>query len=130
MPKIRRKTFAAREDLIERASELAKKKGFSLYAFINEILQLTLQAEDLGVNIRNLIEERGLMKAAKEAGYVLGLENIWCEMTDIACEKAKHKALNCWVESGEWLAKRYLSSGVKDPFLAFKCDLEAQPKVF
>ena len=48
MPKIRRKTFAAREDLIERASEVAKQKGFSLYAFVNEILELTLQAEEMG----------------------------------------------------------------------------------
>ncbi len=125
MPKLRRKTFAAREDLIERASEVAKKRGFSFYAFINEILQLTLQAEELGVNLRGLIEERGLLKAAKEAGFILGLENLWYEMVDITCEKAKRRALDCWVESGEWLAKRYISSGVRDPFLAFKCDLEA-----
>jgi len=125
MPKLGRKTFAAREDLIERASEVAKKRGFSFYAFINEILQLTLQAEELGINLRGLIEERGLLKAAKEAGFILGLENLWYEMVDITCEKAKRRALDCWVESGEWLAKRYISSGVRDPFLAFKCDLEA-----
>ena len=67
MPQIRRKTFAAREDLIERASAVAKEKGFSFYAFLNEILQLTLQAEEMGVSLRSLIEERGLLKAAKEA---------------------------------------------------------------
>jgi len=125
MPKLGRKTFAAREDLIERASEVAKKRGFSFYAFINEILQLTLQAEELGINLRGLIEERGLLKAAKEAGFILGLENLWYEMVDITCEKAKRRALDCWVESGEWLAKRYISSGVRDPFLAFKFDFEA-----
>ncbi len=125
MPKIRRKTFAAREDLIERASEVAKEKGFSFYAFLNEILQLTLQAEEMGVSLRSLIEERGLLKAAKEASFVLGLETLWYEMTDIACEKAKRRALNCWIEAGAWLAKRYVSSGIKDPFSAFKSDLEA-----
>jgi hypothetical protein len=125
MSKIRRKTVAAREDLIERASEVAKQKGFSLYAFINEILELTLQAEEMGVSLRSLIDERGLLKAAKEASFVLGLESLWYEMVDISCEKAKRRALNCWVESGAWLAKRYVSSGIKDPFLAFKCDLEA-----
>jgi len=125
MSKIRRKTVAAREDLIERASEVAKQKGFSLYAFINEILEFTLQAEEMGVSLRSLIEERGLLKAAKEASFVLGLESLWYDMVDISCEKAKRRALNCWVESGAWLAKRYVSSGIKDPFLAFKCDLEA-----
>ncbi|MCJ7613981.1 hypothetical protein MUO71_04355 [Candidatus Bathyarchaeota archaeon] len=125
MPQIRRKTFAAREDLIERASEVAKKKGFSFYAFVNEILQLTLQAEEMGISIRSLIEEHRLLKAAKEASFILGLETLWYEMTDIACENAKRKAVNSWVEAGAWLAKRYVSSGTKDPFLAFKSDLEA-----
>ena len=125
MPKIRRKTFAAREDLIERTSAVAKKKGFSFYAFLNENLQQTLQAEEMGISLRSLIEERGLLKAAKESSFVLGLETLWYEMADIAYDKAKRRTLNCWVESGAWLAKRYVSSGVKDPFLAFKCDFEA-----
>ena len=125
MPKIRRKTFAAREDLIERASEVAKEKGFSFYAFVNEILQLALQAEEMGVSLRSLIDERGLLKAAKEAGFVLGLETLWYEMADIAYDKARRKALTCWVEAGAWLAKSYVSGGTKDPFLAFKSDLEA-----
>jgi hypothetical protein len=125
VPKISRKTFAAREDLIKSAGEVAKKKGFSFYAFMNEILQLTLQAEEMGVSLRSLIEERGLLKAAKEASFVLGLESLWYEMADIACEKAKRKTLNSWVDAGAWLAKRYVSSGFKDQFQAFKSDLQA-----
>ena len=125
MPKIRRKTIAAREDLIERASEVAKKKGFSLYAFVNEILQQTFQAEEMGVSLRSLIDERGMLKSAKEAGFVLGLETLWYEMADLACEKAKRRALKSWVEAGDWLAKRYVSSGIKNPFQVFKSDLEA-----
>ena len=123
--KVRRKTFAARQDLIERASKLAKKKGYTLYAFINELLMLAFEAEELGVSFRILLDERGLLKAAKEASFILGLENLWYEMADIAHDKAKRMALNTWVEAGEWLAKSYLSSGIKDPFYAFKRDLEA-----
>jgi hypothetical protein len=125
MVKLGRKTFAAREDLIDHASEVAKQKGFSLYAFVNETLQFALQAEDMDVSLRNLIEERGMLKAAKEASFVLGLESLWYEMSDIACEKAKRRTLNCWVEAGAWLAKRYVSSGVNDPFSAFKRDFKA-----
>jgi hypothetical protein len=125
LPTIRRKTFAAREDLIERGSELAKEKGFTLYAFVNEILECAFQAEELGVNLRRLVDERGMLKAAKDASFVLGLESVWYELSDIACEKAKRRALNCWIEAGAWLAKRYITSGVDDPFLAFKTDFEA-----
>jgi hypothetical protein len=123
--KVRRKTFAARQDLIESASKLAKQKGYSLYAFFNEMLQLTFEAEELGVSFRTLLDERGLLKAAKEASFILGLENLWYDMADIAYEKAKRKSLNSWVEAGIWLAKSYISSGTNDPFSAFKRDLEA-----
>lgn len=123
--KVRRKTFAARQDLIERASKLAKQKGYTLYAFINEMLQLTFEAEELGVSFRILLDERGLLKAAKEASFVLGLENLWYEMADVAHEKAKRRALTSWVEAGAWLAKSYISSGIKDPFQTFKQDLAA-----
>lgn len=125
MPKIRRKTFAAREDLIERASEIAKQKGFTFYAFVNEILESALQAEEIGISLRRLIDERGMLEAAKDASYILGLESVWYELVDIACEKAKRRALTCWTEAGAWLAKRYISSEIKDPFLVFKSDLES-----
>ena len=123
--KVRRKTFAARQDLIERASKLAKQKGYSLYAFFNEMLQLTFEAEEMGVSFRTLLDERGLMKAAKEASFILGLESLWYEMAEIASEKSKRRSLNSWVESGVWLAKSYISSGVADPFSVFKRDLAA-----
>ena len=123
--KVRRKTFAARQDLIERASKLAKQKGYSLYAFINEILQLTFEAEELGVSFRILLDERGLIKAAKEASYILGLESLWYELADIAYEKGKRKSEKSWVESGVWLAKSYISSGSDEPFEVFKQNLEA-----
>jgi len=123
--KVKRKTFAAREDLIECASKLAKQKGYSLYAFINEMLQLTFEAEELGVSFRILLDERGLLKAAKEASFILGLESLWYEMADIAHEKGKRRSLNSWDEAGVWLAKSYISSGVDDPFAVFKRDLAA-----
>lgn len=123
--KVKRKTFAARQDLIEHASKLAKQKGYSLYAFINEMLQLTFEAEEVGVSFRILLDERGLLKAAKEASFILGLESLWYDMAEIAHEKGKRRSLNSWVEAGVWLAKSYISSGVDDPFSVFKRDLVA-----
>ena len=123
--KVRRKTFAARQDLIERASELSKQKGYTLYGFINELLMLAFEAEEMGVSFRILLDERGLLKAAKEASFMLGLENLWYEMADISYTKAKRRSLNTWIEAGQWLAKSYLSSGAKEPFSVFKRDLEA-----
>jgi len=122
---VKRKTFVAREDLIKRLSEVAKQRGFSLYDTINEIFQVALQAEGMGVNLRGVVEERGFLKAAKEAGFMLGLEGLWYEMAELAYEKVKGKALKSWFEAGVWLAKRYVTGEIEDPFAAFKRDLVA-----
>jgi len=123
--KVRRKTFVAREDLLDHMNEVAKQGGLSLYGFVNEVFELALRAEELGVNLQNLIEERELLKAARKTGFILGLESLWYEMAELVYEKARSKALKAWFEAGVWLAKRYVTGEIEDSFGAFKKDLEA-----
>ena len=115
----------AREDLMKRISEMAKQRGHSLYEMVNEVFELTIKAEDSGVNLRNAVEERGVLKAAKEAGFILCQESLWYDMAELAYKKAKAKTLKSWFNAGVWLAKRYVTSEIEDPFEAFKRDLEA-----
>jgi len=123
--KVKRKTFVAREELIDRLSEIAKQKGYSLYAIVNEVFELAVKAEETSVDLRKIIEERNVLKAAREAGFLLGLESLWYEMAELAYQKAKTQALKSWYEAGVWLAKRYATGEVEDPFETFKKDLEA-----
>jgi len=120
----KRKTFVAREDLINRLGEIAKRQGFSLYDKVNEIFRLTIQAEEMGVNLGEFVEEKGVLKAAKEDGFILGLENLWYDMVELAYKKRSKDALEKWFEAGVWFAKRYVMGETKDPFGAFKRDLE------
>jgi len=121
----KRKTFVARQDLTKRISEMAKRRGYSLYDMVNEVFELTVKAEDSGVNLRNAVEELGVLKTAKEAGFILCMESLWYDMTELAYKKAKSKTLKSWFNAGVWLAKRYVTSENADPFEAFKKDLEA-----
>ena len=123
--KVKRKTLVAREDLVDRLSEVAKQRGYSLYAIVNEVLELAIKAEETGVDLKRVVEERDILEAAREAGFILGLESLWYEMAELAYEKARSRALKSWFEAGVWLAKRYATSGVEDAFAAFKKDLEA-----
>ncbi|MGD2066661.1 MAG: hypothetical protein PVI43_05790, partial [Candidatus Bathyarchaeota archaeon] len=75
--KVKRKSFAAREDLLDKMNKVAKENDLSLYAFVNEAFKSTLKANDLGVNIRTLLESRELLNDAKDYGYTLGLESLW-----------------------------------------------------
>jgi hypothetical protein len=122
--KVKRKSFAAREDLLDRMNKVAKENDLSLYAFVNEAFKSTLRANELGANIRTLIDSRELLKDARENGYTLGLESIWYEMAELAYAKAKKKALQAWFDAGVWLAKRYVTGESSDPFEEFKKDLK------
>jgi len=122
--KVRRKMLAAREDLVEQISNIANRRGFTLFNMINDLLELAIKVEGMGLSLRDVVDECGLVKAAKDMGFVLGLENLWYEMVELAYSKAKSKALKSWFEAGVWLAKRYATSDVADPVEAFKRDLE------
>jgi hypothetical protein len=122
--KVKRKSFAARGDLLEGMTKVAKQGDLSLYGFLNEVFELTLRAEELGVNLSSLIDSRELLKAAMESGFTLGLESLWYEMAELAYAKAKKKSLKTWFDAGVWLAKRYVTGETDDPFEAFKKDLK------
>jgi hypothetical protein len=122
---VKRKTFVAREDLMGRMSEVAKRRGYSLFDLVNEVFELAVEAEDAGFSLRRAVEERGVLKKAVEAGFILGLESLWYDLAELACEKAKRKALKSWFEARVWLAKRYVAGDFEDSFEAFKRDFEA-----
>jgi len=64
------------------------------------------------------------LKDAKEAGFILGLENLWYETAELAYKRRSKDALGKWFEAGVWFAKRYVTGEIKDPFGVFKRDLE------
>jgi len=123
--KVKRKTLFAREDLANRLSIIAKQHGYTLYNLLNEILELAIQAEDVGVNLRKIFEESWILKNAKKDGFILGLETLWYEMAELAYEKAGEEIIKKWFEAGVWLAKKYVTAGMERPFEAFKRSLEA-----
>jgi hypothetical protein len=122
--KIKRKSFAAREDLLDKMNKVAKENELTLYGFVNEAFDLTLKASELGVNLRTLIDSRELLKIARDKGYTLGLESLWYEMSEIAFNEAKKKSLQIWFNAGVWLAKRYVTDDIEDPIEEFKKDLK------
>jgi len=123
--KVKRKTLFAREDLANRLSVIAKQHGYSLYNLVNEILELAIRAEDESINLRKIFEESRILKTAKREGFILGLENLWYDISELAYEKARDEAIKRWYEAGVWLAKRYATAGTEKPFEAFKRSLEA-----
>jgi hypothetical protein len=116
--------FVARADLLERLSEMAEKRGYTLTATVNEIFEKALKADAMSISVVSLVEEGAILDAARKAGFILGLESLWHGMIELAYRKARDEASKMWFEAGVWLAKRYTTGDYKDPLLAFKQDLE------
>lgn len=120
----RRKTFVTREDLLKAVSEIAKENGKSLYETVNEIFESALSFQKTGVKMDAALEECGKMKAAREAGYILCLENLWSEINEVAYNASPATAAAAWKEAGVWLGKRHMAGQLEACFESIKKELE------
>ncbi len=122
MSKVKRKTFAAREDLLSKLAELAEFKGLSLYKFINQIFVSGIRAEELNIRLDEVIDEHIILEQAKYSGFILVLEKLWREVVNEIYNKNEEWTLKKWFDAGQWLAKRSISKGID--FEAFTANLK------
>lgn len=123
--RVKRKTFAAREDLLNQLSKIAERRDLSLFLMVNELFELAIETEEIGANLKKMVDEYGLLQRAEGSGFILVPECLWHELVEENYRKGKRQALKKWFEAGEWIAKRYISSDFEDPFEAFKVNLES-----
>jgi hypothetical protein len=122
---LKRKMLAAREDLVDRVSEIADRRGFTLFGMINDMLELVVRAEDMGLSLREIVDRYEVVRAAKEAGFILGLESLWYDVVEEAYRRDEDRVMKRWFEAGVWCAKCYLVKGIEDPLAAFNRDMQA-----
>jgi hypothetical protein len=103
----RRKMLAAREDLVDKISEIARKRG-TLYDYVNEVLQEAIRADSLGASLREIIDERGVVKDAKDSGFILVPARLWYDLIDRAYSHLGEDWMRAlWYECGQWYGKYY-----------------------
>jgi len=112
---VARRTFAAREDLLNRISELARERGYTIYDMVNEALEFAIRAYEEGSSPLKAIEALEELRTMKRLGLVPCFERLWREAVEIAFKRSREEALRLWSEVGEWLAKLYQASHRDDP---------------
>jgi len=122
-PSESRKMLAAREDLADQMSAIAAQRGLTLYSLVNELLEVAINVENMGVSLKEAVAAYELTREAQDASFTLVLESLLYETSDLAYEKAHEEALKTWFEAGVWAAKRYVARGVKDPIAAYEREL-------
>ena len=112
---VARKTFAAREDLLNRISELARERGYTIYDMVNEALEFAIRAYEEGSSPLKALEALEELKAMKRYGFLPCPERLWREMVEVVFKRSREEALRLWLEAGEWLARLYETSHREDP---------------
>ena len=121
----RRKMLAAREDLADKAGKIASAKGFTVFAMLNNLLELSVSSEAMGFSLEEVVDNYRLIKAVRNAGFTLVLESLLYDTADLAYQKAKDKTMKTWFDAGVWVGRQYISRGGEDPFMAVRRDLKA-----
>jgi len=120
----RRKMLAARDDLADKAGKIAQRRGFTLFAMINDLLELAIKVDNLGISLEEAVSAYELAREIKDAGFTLVLETLLYDTARFAYEKKSAEVLKTWFDAGAWVAQRYLARGIKDPLEAYEKELK------
>jgi hypothetical protein len=120
----RRKMLAARDDLADAISKIAERRGFTLFGYLNDLLELAIKVDGMGVSLKEAVDSYELAREVKDASFTLVLESLLYDTAAIAYEKANELTLKAWFDAGIWIAQRYLARGVKDPLAAYESELK------
>jgi len=111
---LKRKMLAAREDLVDQVSEVANRGGFTLFGVANEALEHIVKLDKSGLRLNDVVKEYEILKAARDAGFVLVPEGLLYDAMDKAYREGKTWMMKKWVESGEWCGKYYSVKEAED----------------
>ncbi|MEZ0394442.1 MAG: hypothetical protein ABWK00_05315 [Desulfurococcaceae archaeon] len=114
MSSARRKTFAAREDLIDAVKGIAKSKGKSLYDYVNELFESAIELERAGGSLKEAVEGYALLKEARDAGLVLVPEVLLYGIIDAVAQGGELGKV--FHDAGVWLSTRYVARYGQDAF--------------
>ena len=115
--------LAAQEDIANRIVELAQRKDMTVYQTVNDILEQALRVEELGMSLRQVVDERWMLERAQETGFTFTIEQLLYRIVDEAYDSDNVKYAEIWREMGHWYGKYYQAKH-DDPMDAFREALE------
>ena len=118
---VKRKMLAADEGLAEEMVRIAEERGQTLFSLVNEVLEQAVRAHDMGLTLRRVVDERGVVGAVREAGFVLAVKTLWFDVLDRAFKPgAKRSMLKKWRETGRWYGKFFVAKKSENPVEGFR----------
>ncbi|MCS7120625.1 MAG: hypothetical protein RMJ07_00570 [Nitrososphaerota archaeon] len=102
-----RKLLAARLSLANKISEIAARRG-TLYDYVNDVLEQAVRADNLGLSLKELLDDRWLMKEAKDAGLTVFPQSILYKLVERAYGEVGEEWMEkLWYETGQWYGRYF-----------------------
>jgi hypothetical protein len=119
----KRKMLAARDDLADKIGKIAESRGFTVFGMVNDLLDLAIKTDELGLSLREAVEAAKLAKQVRDASFILVFESLLYDTADLAFEQTSSQTMKVWFDTGVWVAQRYVARGLADPLTAYERDL-------
>ena len=108
-----RKMMAADAKLANKIVELAKRRDSTVFKTVNDILEEALRADQMGLSLSEVVDERETFEKAKKMGFTFTIEKLLYDVVDLAYSRNKKGISEMWLDTGRWYGK-YFSNRSND----------------
>ena len=104
---MKRKVLWVRLDLADKISMISARRG-TLYDYVNDIFEQAIRAEELGLTLKDVLDDRWTIKTVKDAGFIIIPEKIVYDLAEVSYKRVgKEKMKDLWYETGQWYGHYY-----------------------
>ncbi len=115
--------LAARDDLADALGRIAEKRGFTMFSMVNDLLELAIKADGMGIGLKETVDAYELAKEVRDASFTLILESLLYDTAELAYAKSNARTMETWYDAGVWIGQRYVARGSKDPLAEYEREL-------
>ncbi|NHI91048.1 MAG: hypothetical protein EAX96_01010 [Candidatus Lokiarchaeota archaeon] len=98
-----RKTIAINKEIAQKINEIAKKRGKTTYAFLNEILEAAILAEDLDLDCKEVIKTSYNIQVIRDADLSYVPRSLYNLLMELVYPEQKSMIIEKTLEFGKWL---------------------------
>lgn len=114
----RRKMLAADESIANKIVEMAKRRELTVYQTVNDVLEQALRADEMGLSLMEVVDERGMVEKAKKMGLTFFMEALLYDLVDLTYSNNHEQLSELCLETGRWYGK-YFTGKADDGINAF-----------
>lgn len=105
----RRKLLAAKEEIANDIVDLANERNLTVYQTVNDIFIQALRAADMGLTLKEVVDDCGMLERARGMGLTFILEPLLYEMVEEGYTHDPEAARGLWIDIGYWYGKYFQS---------------------